>query len=71
MTLATKLGRRVRQLRERRGMTQREVAARGLWDHTFVSQIENGHNNVTLETLGELADALETNIATLVRGIDD
>lgn len=62
------LGKRVAQLRERRGWTQRHLANKARLSPTFVSEIENDKRNISSEVLLKLADALATSLDYLLRG---
>jgi transcriptional regulator with XRE-family HTH domain len=51
-------GRAVRQLRQERGMTQAELAARLSLGRTSVTNLEKGHQSPPLSMLPEIASAL-------------
>lgn len=57
----------VRQLRECRGLDQKQLAGLVKTSHSRISDIENGKGNPTLETLQRLAVALGTTVEYLVR----
>ncbi len=59
------LGERVREIREAKGWTQREIADRVGIDDYYISRLENGHINPTLATLQKLARALEVEVRDL------
>ncbi len=60
------LGKKVRDLRLRRGLTVQQLAAASHLSKGFISQVENGHTSPSLATLHDLARALETSVAYLV-----
>ncbi|MDH5134624.1 MULTISPECIES: helix-turn-helix transcriptional regulator [unclassified Microbacterium] len=62
------LGVRVRQLREALGLSQEAFAHRAELDRTYVSGIERGRRNPTLDVLYRLADALEVEVRDLFPG---
>ena len=52
----------LRQIREARGFTQRQLAERvGIEFYTFVSQIESGRGRIPADRYKKWADALEVN----------
>ena len=61
-------GRRVRQLRDARKMSQEELAHRADIHVTYVSGIENGKRNPGLLVIGRLARALNVTIQELFSG---
>lgn len=56
--MAKTLGERIREIREAKELTQREIAARIQIDDYYISRLENNHINPTLATMQKLADAL-------------
>jgi CheY-like chemotaxis protein/DNA-binding Xre family transcriptional regulator len=55
----------VRAWRGRRGISQEELAERAGLHRTYVSDIERGARNVSLESIEKLASALEISVSTL------
>ena len=51
-------GRRVRQLREIKGWSQERLAAEAQLHATYLSDVERGKRNISLENLCRLASAL-------------
>ena len=58
-TVETFIGPRIRQLREGKGLTQRDVAERSGLLATSISRMENGHRVPSLEALERVAATLE------------
>jgi len=57
----------VRELRQVRNLSQRQLAARMNVPRTYISKIENGKAMPTLSSLDRLAKALQVDISTLLR----
>lgn len=57
----------VREIRKARHLSQRQLAGRMQVPRTYISKIENGKAIPTLGSLERLADALEVDVAQLVR----
>ena len=62
------LGGRVRECREQRGWTQREVAGAARISVTILSELENDHRAPGAQVLLRLADALGVSLDYLLRG---
>ncbi len=60
------LGRKIRDLRLRRGLTVQQLAEASHLSKGFISQVENGRTSPSLATLHDLAMALQTSAAYLV-----
>jgi transcriptional regulator with XRE-family HTH domain len=60
------LGKKIRDLRLRRGLTVQQLAEASGLSKGFISQVENDRTSPSLATLGDVARALETSVAYLV-----
>ncbi len=60
------LGQRIKRFRKLRKIRQQELATRAKIDRAYLSNIENGHQNVSLATLFQLAQALEVDFEDLL-----
>jgi transcriptional regulator with XRE-family HTH domain len=60
-------GDRVRESRLSRGWTQEKLAEASGLDRGYVSAIEHGHRNVSLNAIGRLAAGLNVPIAELFK----
>jgi len=58
MEIKERFGKAVREQRNAKGMSQEELAMRIEADQSYVSRIEAGQMNVTLETAEQIATAL-------------
>ncbi|WP_115159234.1 helix-turn-helix domain-containing protein [Serratia fonticola] len=67
--LQIKFGQRVRELRKERGWSQEEFADRCELDRTYISGIERGVRNPTLEVIGILSRGLKVSIEVIFIGI--
>jgi len=61
-------GSRVRELREKSGMSREEFANQSDIHFTQVARIERGETNVTISYIYRLAEALGVEPASLMRG---
>jgi transcriptional regulator with XRE-family HTH domain len=64
--MARQVGRRIADLRQRAGLSQRELAARLGWTRDIVAHYEVGRRELGLERLAAIADALNVSPATLL-----
>ncbi len=55
----------VRSWRKKLGMTQEELAERADLHRTYISDVERGARNLSLESISKLAHALEVSVSTL------
>jgi transcriptional regulator with XRE-family HTH domain len=69
ISLPVQLGRRVQNIREKRGLSQTQLADMAGVGRAHLSQIENGAVAARIDTLHALAQALEMKLEELVRGL--
>ena len=63
------LGRRIKEERKKRGLTQERLAELTGISNNFISYIESGRKTASLKTIKKIADALEIPLAGLFEGI--
>lgn len=71
LRIASEIGARVREQRESRGWTQRELATASDQREASISNWESGRKLPTVATLQSLAEALGVSLGYLVDGSDD
>lgn len=63
------LGERIREARQRLGISQEELAFRAEIDRTYVSQIERGIGNPSLLVMLRLSAVLQAPLSRLLRAL--
>ena len=69
--IQVRFGRRLREVRKSKGLSQEKLGAQAGIARNFVSMIETGQRNVTLETVEKLAKALSCTMSNLMPDFDD
>jgi transcriptional regulator with XRE-family HTH domain len=69
MDILLRFGRRVRELRTAKGLSQEAFAGKCKLDRTYISGIERGKRNVALRNIGAIAEALGVTISVLTDGL--
>lgn len=67
MDMRALVGRNVKRIRERKGLTQERFAELSGFSQQYISGLENGRRNPSIVTLYELAKALGVSHMDLVR----
>ncbi len=62
MRITEKFGKRVKELRQLKGITQEELALKSQLHRTYISSIELGKRNISLLNIEKLAKALDCNV---------
>jgi len=64
-TINVLFGKRVRILREERGLSQAVLGMKSGLHRTYIGQIERAEKNITLQNIENISNALEVNIKEL------
>lgn len=57
--IKSKFGEKIKEIRIKKGLSQEEFAAICRLHRTYISDIERGHRNVSIENVEKIATALE------------
>ena len=60
-------GDRVREIRKKKGLSQEELAYKADLHRTYIGMIERAEKNITLINIEKIANALEIEIADLIK----
>jgi len=59
MSIKVNVGSRIRELRNEMGISQEALANKAEIDRTYVTDVENGRRNISIENLQKLVNALQ------------
>lgn len=59
MSIKVKVGLRIKELRNQIGISQEALANKAEIDRTYVTDVENGRRNISIENLEKLVNALQ------------
>jgi transcriptional regulator with XRE-family HTH domain len=65
-TLLTKVGKRIRALRNETGLSQEDFAKKCDLDRTYISDVERGERNISIINLNKIAKTLKITLAQLL-----
>lgn len=65
-----KLGKRIKELRKEKEITQIDLAAKIGIDRSYLGFIERGERNVSFDVMAEIAKALDVGMNELTRDIE-
>ena len=61
--IKAKVGKRIKELRNKLGISQEELAFRSDIHRTYIASLEVGKRNVSIETLEKVVNALEVSLS--------
>jgi len=66
MTTLKIIGKNIAAIRKKEGITQEDLAGLAEVDRSYLSEIENGHKNMSVMSLLKIASALKVNPSILL-----
>lgn len=66
MDIEQAFGRNVRTVRKERNLSQEELALEIGADQTYISRVEAGKKNISIQTIGRIAKALKVSTSELM-----
>ncbi len=63
MDIKQTVGKRIRKLRNKLGVSQEELAAMVELDRTYITSVESGKRNISIVNIEKLATALNVSLA--------
>jgi len=62
MDIKQKVGQRIRELRKEQSLSQEALAYKSEVDRTYMTDVENGRRNISIEILEKIVVALELSV---------
>jgi len=69
--ITKKLGNRLRELREQKGLTQERFALKIGIDRSYYAGVELGQRNISLKNLEKIAHGLDLSLSELFKGVEE
>ena len=63
------LGERIRELRQKAGLSQEKFSLKINMDRTYYSSVENGKRNIAILNIKKIADGLQISLSDLFEGL--
>jgi transcriptional regulator with XRE-family HTH domain len=63
MNIQEKFGKRVRELRNKKGVSQEALAFKAGIDRTYMTSVENGRRNISIQNIEKIIKALGVSVA--------
>jgi transcriptional regulator with XRE-family HTH domain len=70
MDIRKRFGKRVKELRQAKGLSHEELAHLAGLDRTYISDIEKGESDISIEIIQKLSIAFKINISNLFSGLE-
>lgn len=63
MDIKEKIGKRIKQLRELKGMFQKDLAYSADLDRSYIASVENGNRNISIVNIEKIANAMHITLS--------
>lgn len=70
MDIKQKVGHRIKELRLQLGLSQEALANKAEVDRTYMTDVENGRRNISVEVLERIINALDINYSDFFNSIE-
>lgn len=67
--ITVEIGKRIRELRQKTGLSQEKFALKIGMDRTYFASVENGKRNIAVVNLEKIANGLGVSLSELFRGL--
>lgn len=71
MNIKFNIGQRIRELRVKKNISQEQLALRADLDRTYMTSVENGKRNISIQNIEKIIKALETTFEEFFKGFDN
>ena len=69
MDIKSKVGKRIREMREKAEMSQKDLAYSSDLDRSYIASVESGQRNISIVNLEKIAKSLGVSLSELFKGI--
>ena len=69
MEIKFNVGKRIRDLRELKEISQKELSFSAELDRSYIASVEKGRRNISIVNLEKIANALEVSLSDLFKGL--
>jgi transcriptional regulator with XRE-family HTH domain len=69
MDIKSRVGKRIRFIREEKDMSQKDLAYSSDLDRSYIASVENGQRNISIMNLEKIAIALDVTLCELFKDI--
>jgi transcriptional regulator with XRE-family HTH domain len=69
MEIKSKVGKRIKEIREKVEMSQKDLAYASDLDRSYIASVESGQRNISIVNLEKIANSLGVSLSELFKGI--
>jgi transcriptional regulator with XRE-family HTH domain len=69
MEIKSKVGKRIKEIREENNVSQKDLSYAADLDRSYVASVENGQRNISIVNLEKIAIALKVSLSELFKGV--
>lgn len=69
MEIKSKIGKRIKEIREKKSISQKNLSFSADLDRSYIASVESGQRNISIVNLEKIANALDVTLSELFKGI--
>jgi transcriptional regulator with XRE-family HTH domain len=70
MDIKSRIGQRIKELRLKKSISQEQLALKADLDRTYMTSVENGRRNISIQNIEKIINALEITFEEFFNGFD-
>ena len=70
MDVKARIGERIKELRVHNGFSQEQLALKAEIDRTYMTSVEKGRRNISIQNIEKIINALDTTFEDFFKGFD-
>jgi transcriptional regulator with XRE-family HTH domain len=71
MDIKIRIGQRIKELRHKVSLSQEQLALKADLDRTYMTSVENGRRNISIQNIEKIINALEITFEEFFNGFDN
>lgn len=69
MDIKAKIGSRIKEIREQKGISQKDLSYMADIDRSYIASVESGQRNISIVNIEKISKALEVSLSELLIGL--
>ena len=69
MDIKSKIGRRIKEIREQKSVSQKDLSFKADLDRSYIASVESGQRNISIVNIEKIANALEVTLSQFFQNL--
>ena len=69
MDIKSKIGRRIKEIREQKSVSQKDLSFKADLDRSYIASVESGQRNISIVNIEKIANALDVTLSQFFQNL--